>query len=158
MHPCTLNQDQDREYLVPQLSLYPSESMLLWKRTIFFWFFVTLHYEIISSLPTQEVAKVGQRICLPITHFSPVVTYFLIIDNSQNPEINIDTILLTLVETLSQLFHWSSFSDPGSLSHRPIFIPWAGPSMLKETAACVGGRQTGIQREEKRERHQGRET
>ena len=78
-----------------------------------FWFFVTLHYEIISSLPTQEVAKVGQRICLPITHFSPVVTYFLIIDNSQNPEINIDTILLTLVETLSQLFHWSSFSDPG---------------------------------------------
>lgn len=52
----------------------------------------------------------------------------------------------------------SSFSDPGSLGSRPIFIPWAGPSMLKETATCVGGRQTGIQREEKRERHQGRET
>lgn len=113
MHPCTLNQDQDREYLVPQLSLYPSESILLWKRTIFFCVFVTLHYEIISSLPTQKVAKVGQRICLPITHFSPVVTYFLITDNSQNPEINIGTILLTLVETLSQLFHQSSFSDPG---------------------------------------------
>ena len=63
-----------------------------------------------------------------------------------------------------QCFHinWelgiSSFSDPGSLGSRPIFIPWAGPSMLKETATCVGGRQTGIQREEKRERHQGRET
>ena len=54
-----------------------------------------------------------KNFCLPITHFSLVVTYFLIIDNSQNPEINIDTILLTLLQTLSQLFHYSSFSDPG---------------------------------------------
>ena len=67
---------------IPQLSLYPSQSILLRKGTIFLCFFVTLHYEIISSLPkTKSCKSRTKNFCLPITHFSPVVTYFLIIDN-----------------------------------------------------------------------------
>lgn len=108
MHSCIPNQDQEKEYLVPQLSLHPSQLILLWKGTIFFllllFFFVT---------KKKSCKSRTKNFCLPITHFSLVVTYFLIIDNSQNPEINIDTILLTLLQTLSQLFHYSSFSDPG---------------------------------------------
>ena len=108
MHSCIPNQDQEKEYLVPQLSLHPSQLILLWKGTIFFllllFFFVT---------KKKSCKSRTKNFCLPITHFSLVVTYFLIIDNTQNPEINIDTILLTLLQTLSQLFHYSSFSDPG---------------------------------------------
>ena len=108
MHSCIPNQDQEKEYLVPQLSLHPSQLILLWKGTIFF--LLLLFFFVTKKKSCESRTK---NFCLPITHFSLVVTYFLIIDNSQNPEINIDTILLTLLQTLSQLFHYSSFSDPG---------------------------------------------